>query len=454
MRDLIVSISGVRGIFGRALNPEVAVRYGAAFGFMVKNGTVVVGRDSRVSGQALKYAVISGLMSVGCDVVDIGITPTPTIQIMTKELKAAGGIEITASHNPAMWNGLKFMSPEGLFIEGDVVEELKHLADTGTWNYPGYKNIGCLKENTSAIDTHINKVFGIPYIDTGKIIKRKFKVVVDPVNGAGAVIMPELLKRLGCEVILINGEPDGRFAHEPEPLPENLKDLSAEVVKRGADMGIAVDPDADRCAVIDEQGNPIGEENTLAIAVKLVLSRKKGRVTANISTTMAIDDIAGEFGCEVIRTKVGEINVASEMKKNKSVIGGEGNGGVILPDVHLGRDAPVASALILQYLADSGKSLSENMKQMPSYVMLKSKKTVFGFEPGDVLSEMKKIFNAENIDEMDGLKIIREKSWVQVRASNTEPIIRIYSEARSRGEAAELQNEISDKIKDFIRAKR
>ncbi|MBN2189678.1 MAG: phosphoglucosamine mutase [Candidatus Aureabacteria bacterium] len=450
MTDLIVSVSGLRGIFGESLNPEIALKYSAAFGHMIKGGAVVVGRDSRVSGQALKYAVISGLISTGCDVIDLGITPTPTVQIMTEQLGAAGGIEITASHNPAMWNGLKFMSPDGLFIEGDVIEKLKQLADSGKFSYSGYMNIGKLKENVTAVDVHISKVLAIPYIDKGKIQKRNFKVVVDPVNGAGAVIMPELLRKLGCEVVLINGEPDGHFAHEPEPLPENLRALSGEVVKNKADIGIAVDPDADRCAIVDEKGNPIGEENTLAIAVKMILSRKKGKVTVNVSTSMAIDDIAGACGCEVVRTKVGEINVASEMKKNASVIGGEGNGGVILPDVHLGRDAPVASALALQYLVESGKTLSENMKKMPAYFMVKRKKAVSGFDPAAVLSRLKGLLKTEDVDETDGLKIIRKKSWVQVRASNTEPIIRIYSEAQSREEAVKLQNEISGKIEELI----
>ncbi len=450
MQDLIVSVSGLRGIFGESLNPEVALKYSAAFGYMLQGGAVVVGRDSRVSGPALKYAVISGLMSTGCDVIDLGVTPTPTVQIMTEQLKAAGGMEITASHNPAMWNGLKFMSPEGLFIKGDVIGKLKQLVDSGKFDYSGYKKIGCLKEDSTAVDTHIGKVLGIPYIDVEKIKKRKFKVVVDPVNGAGAVIMPKLLQRFGCEVILINGKPDGHFSHEPEPLPENLRALSGEVIKNRADIGIAVDPDADRCAVVDEKGSPIGEENTLAIAVKLILSRKKGKVTVNVSTSMAIDDIANAYGCKVVRTKVGEINVADEMKKNASVIGGEGNGGVILPDVHLGRDAPVASALVLQYLVESGKSLSENMKKMPVYFMVKGKKAISGFNPAVVLSKLKSLLKNENMDETDGLKVIRKKSWVQVRASNTEPIIRIYSEAQSREEAVNLQNEIADKIEEII----
>ena len=446
MSKLIVSVSGVRGIIGDSLTPEVAFHFGAAFGSLNKGGKIVLGRDSRVSGPMLSSAVVAGLVSTGCKVVDIGITSTPTVQIMTKELNADGGIEITASHNPVMWNGLKFMSADGLFVSERTGEKIKQAALNKEYSFMSWDKLGSISRDSSAVKTHIQKVLSLPYLDVDAVRKRRFKVVVDTVNGAGGGIIPELLKRLGCEVTVLNEEMNGHFAHEPEPLPKNLKQLSDEIVKRGVDIGFAVDPDVDRCAIVDEKGTPIGEEYTLVIAAKLVLSKKKGKVTVNVSTSMAIDDVAREYGCPVERTRVGEINVALKMKDNKSVVGGEGNGGVMIPDIHIGRDAPVACALALQYLLESGKTLSEIKETLPKYVIFKGKVDLEDKEPKLILEGLKKLMAKEKVDETDGLKIIRDKSWVHIRGSNTEPIVRIYAEAENLKKAKRLHDEFREKV--------
>ena len=446
MSKLIVSVSGVRGIIGDSLTPEVVFQFGAAFGSLNKGGKIVLGRDSRVSGPMLSSAVIAGLISTGCKVVDIGITSTPTVQIMAKELNADGGIEITASHNPAMWNGLKFLSAEGLFVSERTGEKIKQAALNKEYAFMPWDKLGSISQNSSAVKIHIQKVLSLPYLDVDAVRKRRFKVFVDTVNGSGGGIIPELLKQLGCEATVLNEEMNGHFAHEPEPLPKNLKQLSGEVVKRKADIGFAVDPDVDRCAIVDEKGNPIGEEYTLVIAAKLVLSKKKGKVTVNVSTSMAIDDVAREYGCPVERTRVGEINVALKMKDNKSVVGGEGNGGVMIPDIHIGRDAPVACALALQYLLESGKTLSEIKETLPKYVMFKGKVGLEDKEPKLILEELKKLMAKEKVDETDGLKIIRGKSWVHIRGSNTEPIVRIYAEAENLEKAKSLHDEFREKV--------
>ncbi len=446
MSKLIVSVSGVRGIIGDSLTPEVAFQFGAAFGCLNKEGKIVLGRDSRVSGPMLSSAVIAGLISTGCKVVDIGITSTPTVQIMTKELNADGGIEITASHNPVMWNGLKFISADGLFVSERTGEKIKQAALNKKYAFMPWDKLGSISQDLSAVKTHLQKVLSLPYLDVDALRKKRFKVVVDTVNGAGGGIIPELLEQLGCEVTVLNEEMTGYFAHEPEPLPENLKQLSGEVVKRKVDIGFAVDPDVDRCAIVDEKGTPIGEEYTLVIATKLVLSKKKGKVTVNVSTSMAIDDVAREYSCPVERTRVGEINVALKMKENKSVVGGEGNGGVMIPDIHIGRDAPVACALALQYLLESGKTLSKNIETLPKYVMFKGKIELEDKEPKLILEELKKLMAKERVDETDGLKIIRDKSWVHIRGSNTEPIVRIYAEAENLEKAKRLHDEFREKV--------
>ncbi|HHE55091.1 MAG TPA: phosphoglucosamine mutase, partial [Caldithrix abyssi] len=330
MSRLMVSISGLRGEVGSTLTPEIIVRYTQAFAKFVKDGKVVLGRDSRVSGPFIADLVRGTLVASGCQVIDIDIVPTPTVQLEIEHHQAAGGIAITASHNPIQWNGLKFMGSDGRFLPPAQAQQVYQMADRNESSLQGWENLGSVIFDDQAIERHIEKVLNISFLDVEAIRKRKFKVAVDTVNGAGGHIIPQLLEALGCEVIAINQEPNGRFAHTPEPLPENLIQLSEAVRQHGADVGFAVDPDVDRCAIVDNEGQPIGEEYTLAIATKLVFSKQLGRMVVNMSTSRASEDIARYYNCMFVRSKVGEINVAEKMKEIDAIIGGEGNGGVIL----------------------------------------------------------------------------------------------------------------------------
>lgn len=370
---LMVSISGLRGEVGSTLTPEIIVRYTQAFAKFVKDGKVVLGRDSRVSGPFIADLVRGTLVASGCQVIDIDIVPTPTVQLEIEHHQAAGGIAITASHNPIQWNGLKFMGSDGRFLSPAQAQQVYQMADRNESSLQGWENLGSVIFDDQAIERHIEKVLNISFLDVEAIRKRKFKVAVDTVNGAGGHIIPQLLEALGCEVIAINQEPNGRFAHTPEPLPENLIQLSEAVRQHGADVGFAVDPDVDRCAIVDNEGQPIGEEYTLAIATKLVFSKQLGRMVVNMSTSRASEDIARYYNCMFVRSKVGEINVAEKMKEIDAIIGGEGNGGVILPEVHLGRDAPVAVALTLQALLEHGGTMKELKASLPQYEMVKRK---------------------------------------------------------------------------------
>jgi phosphomannomutase len=442
----MISVSGIRGIVGDGLTPELIVNFSAAVGTFVGPGRVMVGRDSRVTGEMVRGAVFSGLMSVGCDPVDLGVVPTPTVQIATERSDAKGGIVITASNNPAEWNALKLLSREGMFLDEEQGLEVKRIAEAGAFAYKPWDKIGKASVQSDSVRKHIDAVLKIPYIDVDLIRKKKFRVAFDSVNGAGGVILPELLKEFGCEVHPLNEEPHGRFSHKPEPLPENMRDLCEWVLKTGADVGFAVDPDVDRCAIVSEKGQFIGEEYTVTLATELILSKKRGMVAVNLSTTRAVDDVASRFGCEVVRTKVGEIHVAKKMKEIGAVIGGEGNGGVILPDVHLGRDAPVAIALTLQAMAESGDPVSALWNRLPRYFIVKRKIGIGGVNPDEILKKM-----GENTDEklnlMDGLKIERPHSWIQIRKSNTEPIIRVMTEAASVEDAGKLADAFVDEVK-------
>lgn len=442
----MVGVSGIRGIFGEGLTPEVAMNFAQAFGTYIKGGKVIVGRDSRVTGKTLKSAVFAGLLSVGCDIIDLGVCPTPTTQLAVENLNAEGGVMITASHNPIMWNGLKLIGADGLFLDALQGQEVLNILEAQTYKFASWDKIGVAVQYSKAIDEHVAAILNLDYLDLHKIRERKFKVVLDCVCGAGATLVPELLKELGCTTIYLNCEPTGLFPRNPEPLPENLSELCETVKKEGADIGFAVDPDSDRLALVSEKGEPIGEEKTLALAVKYVLSKKPSKVVINASTSRVTEDIAQHFGSTVVRTKVGEINVAKKIREIGAVIGGEGNGGVILPEVHLGRDAPVGIALTLQHLAEFGGTLSELDETLPRYFITKNKIELSTLNAKEALNKIRAFYSNENLDFTDGIKIVRAKSWVHVRPSNTEPIIRVIAEAPSKEESERLCKEVIDLI--------
>ncbi len=451
--SLIVSISGLRGIVGPSLTPEVIVRYTAAYAEYCKRGTIILGRDGRVTGKSIGHIVSSTLLAMGCDVVAIGICPTPTVQLAVEKKKAAGGISITASHNPIEWNGLKFLAPTGMFLDADENKAFWSVTDRQPRKYAPWDRQGHHKADPAFIEEHIQNVLGLPYIDVERVRRRKLKIVLDCVNAAGGVIVPKLLREFGCDVIEMNCDVSGVFAHTPEPIPENLTDLCRRVREEKADLGIAVDPDVDRLVLINEKGEPFGEEYTIASVVQFVLGKehsrgsKPGSVVVNLSTTRAVDDIAAKFGYMCVRTAVGEINVAKKMKEIGAVVGGEGSGGVILPASHIGRDAPVGIGLTLQHLAEFSGSLSELKETMPQYHITKGKVSVGPSNPDGALNRLKKKFSATGIvDTLDGLKIDFPTSWVHLRKSNTEPIIRIIAEAPTRQESDGLVQSFTKEI--------
>ena len=395
-----------------------------------------MGRDTRKSGEALKRAVIAGLYSAGCKVIDLRICPTPTLGLAVKGLKASGGIMITASHNPAEWNGLKFFNSKGIFLNEKESGKFYSFAEKGAC-CSGRNKPGVICADESWIEKHQQKIFNLSLIDINKIKKKNFKVVLDCNNGAGSKIAPELLKRLGCQVIELNCNLTGEFVHKPEPVPENLTLLSKKVKQTKADLGFALDPDADRLAIVSEKGVPLGEEYTLALCMEFVLSKKLSDVVINNSTSMVIDYIAEKYGVKVFRTKVGEIYVSTLLKKVKGVIGGEGNGGVILPESHYGRDAQVAIALVLQYLAENGKKISQLKQNLPQYHFVKDKMKLSAVFEKRLQIYLKR-FSRAKINHTDGVKIEFENSWINIRKSNTEPIIRVMAEAATLKEAKNL----------------
>lgn len=447
--SLISSISGVRGIIGTSLTPDVLVRYAAAFAEYCGRRPIVIGRDGRVTGKPIGNIVSSTLLSAGCDVVALGVCPTPTIQIAVEKLKCAGGISITASHNPIEWNGLKFLANSGMFLNKDQHERLQSILRSGPGFVP-WNKLGRHRTDDSFLQKHVEEVLKIPYINLRTVRKRRFKVVVDCVNASAGAVIPDLLKAFGCTVLEMNCDVSGVFAHTPEPLPENLTALRRRVRRERADLGMAVDPDGDRLVLIDEEGKPFGEEYTIVQAVKFVLqheARKSKKppspVVVNLSTTRAVEDVAGPFGVRVIRTPVGEINVAAKMKEAGSIIGGEGSGGVILSTVHLGRDALVGIGITLQHLAEFGGPLSELRRTLPGYVMTKHRIESDSRDVPSLLARLAKRYAGKGIvNTDDGIRIDFERSWVHLRPSNTEPIIRIISEGPDETQARSLAEEI------------
>jgi phosphomannomutase len=452
---LMVSVSGVRGRVGAGLTPEVVATYAAGFGAWAAGTTpgrpIVVGRDSRVSGPLFHRVVLSALESVGCNVIDIGVVPTPTVQLAVEHHHAAGGLAITASHNPVEWNALKFIGSSGMFLDQADSLSFRAATDHGfaraTWD-----TLGTTTADPDAIRRHLDLVLALEYIDLTKMRARKLRVALDCVRGAGWAIMQPLLEAMGCEIFAIHTEADGRFPHAPEPIPENLGDLSALVRKSGADIGLAVDPDVDRLAIVDELGNPIGEDYTLAFATALVLRKTTGVVVTNLSTSRVVEDAALAAGQRCVRAPVGEANVVSAMQAENAVIGGEGNGGVILPDVHLGRDAPVGAALVLQLLCETGMTPSQLKAASPQYEIVKDKLDRPDAPLGDVYAALLSAFPDASVDTQDGLRLSWPDRWVHVRPSGTEPIVRVIAEAPTRAAAEALVSQSREPLDQLVRA--
>src|SRR4030066_1347775 len=434
--NLIFSISGLRGIVGDGLTPELVVKYSSVFGYLSK-GKIVVGRDTRNTGEMIKNLVISSLVAVGCEVIDLGICTTPTVELAVLDLKAQGGIVITASHNPIEWNALKFINSAGMFITEQEKNRIEKLVHSNNIKFAPWDKIGKVSKDSFQVEKHISKILNLGLVQQEKIREKRFKVVIDCVNRAGSFASRVLWEKLGSEVIKINCQNTGTFPHPPEPVPSNLTQLCDTVRQYQADIGFANDPDADRLAIVSEKGEAIGEEYTLVLATKYVLSKKRGPVVVNLSTTKMIDDIAKMYISPVHRTKVGEANVGLKLKQVKGVIGGEGNGGVILPELHFGRDALVGTALILSYLAESKLTVSQAIQQIPKYYMVKKAFPVNqNFEK--LLHKFKSKYRKRIMNTKDGLRIYLPEGWLHIRKSNTEPIARVIAEAKDKREVEEL----------------
>jgi phosphomannomutase len=420
------------------MDPLVAAEIAAHFGCFVGPGTVAVGRDSRVSGEMMMDAVAAGLLGVGCSVVDLGIVSTPTVEVAIRKLGAAGGIQISASHNPADWNALKLLSSRGIFLTAEEGERLQARREAGRPSFVGWDHLGKRESRPDFSAIHVEEILASPLVDAEAVRAAGLHAVVDCVNGAGGAIAALLLDRLGVRATFVNEEPTGRFPRNPEPLPENLTQLGEAVRTARAQVGFALDPDADRVAAVDETGRPVGEEVTLAVVVDFVLPKLGGDVVVNVSTTMAIEAVAERHGARVHRTAVGEVNVTEKMLEIGAKIGGEGNGGVIVPDVNPGRDGLLGMALWLTALATEGETASGLAGRIPVTVMRKEKIAVDGVDLEQALRGLEQGFEGARIDRTDGLKLLVDGGWVHVRKSNTEPILRLLAEAETEQAVDEL----------------
>lgn len=450
---LIKSISGIRGTIGgktgETLSPIDIVNIVAAYAewLQKENASVIMGRDARISGEMVANLVTGTLMAKGVNVVDLGMATTPTVEMEVIRTKADGGIILTASHNPANWNALKLLNSNGEFISAADGKKILDLSEQNL-AFTKVENIGKQSKNTEALKYHIEEIKQLNLVDTEAIKNANFKIAVDAVNSIGGIAVPELLKALGInDITLINCTPDGEFAHNPEPLPENITEISETIKNKGIDLGIVVDPDVDRLALVCEDGSPFGEEYTLVAVSDYVLENKKSPLVANLSSTMALKDIAHKHGVEFFESAVGEVNVVAKMHNINSIIGGEGNGGVIYPELHAGRDALVGIALFLTYLAKKKITMSELRTSFPNYEIVKDRIQLEGVSDLDsILDKIANDYKANKTSTIDGLKIYFNQSWVHLRKSNTEPIIRIYAEAKTITEAQVLVNKIKEKI--------
>lgn len=446
MPTLMISISGIRGIIGDGLDPAVLVKFTSAYADFIGKGKVVIGRDARITGEMVSNIVTGVLIAKGLDVIDIGICPTPTVQYTVKTLNANGGIAISASHNPNEWNALKLLNSTGQFMSPEENKILMNILDSKKQEYKSWDELG-KKVIADGVKEHVKAVLSLKYIDIEKIKRRKFKVLADCVNGAGAYVIPELLREFGCDVIEMNCEKTGIFPRMPEPLPENLTETMKAVKESKADLGVVVDPDVDRLVLITNEGETFGEENTIAQVVKFILSKEKGNVVVNLSTTRGVEDIAVAAGCNVFRSPVGEANVVKKMKEVDAIIGGEGSGGVIYPVLHYGRDALIGIAITLQHLVEFGKPVSELKKSLPDYFIAKKKIELGNIKPDDIIDSLTNKYKSEKINTDDGLRIDFDDHWVHFRKSNTEPIVRIITEAKKKAKAEEFSKKYFDEIK-------
>ena len=454
---LISSISGIRGTVNGPnstnLTPIDVVKYASAYGTWInkknKNNlsTIVIGRDGRISGPVLIELVKSTLISMGINIIDIDLSTTPTTQIIIQKKKANGGIILTASHNPKNWNALKLFNSRGEFLVKDEAEEIFKIVEKNQFEFKSEDNFGKISKLSDSFKIHIDEVINLALVNTNSIIDKKFKIVVDGINSSGGVIVPSLLKELGASVIEINCSPDGNFAHNPEPLDNNLTELKKTVLKEKADLGIALDPDVDRLVFVCENGVLFGEENTIVACSDYVLSKTKGSTVSNMSSSMSLKIISEKYNCDYYSSMVGEINVVEKMKEVDAVIGGEGNGGVIYPESHYGRDALVGIVLFLSHLSELDIKVSELLNLYPKFFMIKDKIVLDDkFNFSDLKNNMNKKYKSEQIDERDGIKIQFDYSWLHIRKSNTEPIIRIYCEAKSEKNCKKIVDDFKSLI--------
>ena len=459
--SLIKSISGIRGTIGgkvdENLTPIDAVKFAAAYGSWLKGQSgkeyvkVVIGRDARISGEMIQNLVQYTLIGLGIDVVNIGLSTTPTVEVAVPMEKADGGIILTASHNPKEWNALKLLNNKGEFVSDEDGKAILRIAQENDFSFATVDHLGKLTHNDRYIDLHIEEVLALPLVTPEAIQKKKFRVVVDAVNSTGGIAIPRLLERLGVEVVKLYCEPNGHFPHNPEPLREHLGDICKKVVEEKADFGIVVDPDVDRLAFITDQGEMFGEEYTLVACADYVLSKAKGNIVSNLSSSRALRDIAQKYGVTYSAAAVGEVNVVTEMKRVEAIIGGEGNGGIIYPELHYGRDALVGVALFLSLLAERGGSVQQLRESYPAYFMSKNKiQLTEQINPDQILKTMEQKYAHEQTTTIDGLKIDFADSWVHLRKSNTEPIIRIYTEGKSQKEADDLAQRFIEEMRALI----
>ena len=459
---LIKSISGIRGTIGgkagEGLSPLDTVKFVSAYGQWVidrsksKNPKVIVGRDARISGEMVSQIVIGSLMGMGIDVVNIGLATTPTTEIAVTNENAQGGIILTASHNPKQWNALKLLNEKGEFLSAADGVQILETAEKEDFNFAEVDDLGKVVENNDYLDLHIKQIIDLPLVDINLIKAANFKIVIDAVNSVGGIAIPALLKAIGVtDVVELYCEPNGIFPHNPEPLPEHLTEISKLVKESGADLGFVVDPDVDRLAIVNEDGTMFGEEYTLVAVSDYILQNKKGNTVSNLSSSRALRDITNNYGGKYFASAVGEVNVVESMKANNAVIGGEGNGGIIYPELHYGRDSLVGIALFLSHLAKSEKSCSDLRSQYPEYVIAKKKMELTPeINVDDILKSIKDKFKDQEIIDIDGVKIEFDHGWVHLRKSNTEPIIRIYAESKNMQSAEELADTIINEIKSMI----
>ncbi len=447
---LKISISGVRGVVGDSLTPVLLTRFAQAFGTYVGSARVVIGRDTRTSGEMVRQAVAAGLMSSGCRISDLGICPVPTVQLLVRQTGARGGIAITASHNPPEWNALKFIGADGLFLGADRGRELLDIYHQGDYTKAAGAAMRAIEFVPGATDRHIEAVVRALGPLPARAGGGRFKVALDSCNGAGSLVTPRLIEALGAEVVAVNVTPDGSFPRPAEPLPENLGALSALVQSARADVGFAQDMDADRLAVVSELGEPVGEELTLVLAARYVLALTPGPVAANLATTQALDAVAAQFGSQVTRTKVGEANVTAGMQRVGAVIGGEGNGGVIYPRINFGRDSLVGLALILHLMATTGRSVSALVADVPHYRMVKERLACPSNRIGEILKRVRREWEGFPTDVRDGVKVVTPAGWFLVRGSNTEPIVRVVAEAESDRAAVDLAARVRSRIESWL----